>query len=176
PSAIGHTMRAWIFLSTVTALALSLSGSSRAAQSLPSEKFLPLALSLEAAQAVMAACDKPPNRPIALVVVDRKGQTILWMIGDGGRVTSAELARGKAYTSALTGMSSAAYSKSLETRIDGGKSSPPDPNLTGGEGGLPVIAAGETIGGIGVSGSAPETGGDEACSQRGIDKIKDRLR
>src|SRR5262245_60834549 len=131
------------WFSTVAAFALVSSTAGQAAQSLPNEKFLPLALSLEAAQAVMAACDKPPNRPIALVVVDRKGQTVLWMIGDGGRVTSADLARGKAYTSALTGLSSAAYTKSLTSRIDGGKGEPPDPALTGGDGGLPIMAGGE---------------------------------
>ena len=155
---------------------VSTAGAYAAVAALPSEKFLPLALADEAAHAVMAACDKPPVRPIALVIVDRKGQTILWMIGDGGRVTSAELARGKAYTSALTGMASAAYTQSLETRIDGGNGAPRDPGLTGGDGGLPIVAGGEIIGGIAVSGAAAETGGDEACSQRGIDKIKDRLR
>jgi uncharacterized protein GlcG (DUF336 family) len=41
-------------------------------------------------------------------------------------------------------------------------------------GGLPIRAGNEVIGGIGVGG-APGGHLDDACSQAGIDKIKDRL-
>jgi len=41
-------------------------------------------------------------------------------------------------------------------------------------GGMPIEAAGEVIGGIGVGG-APGGEKDEACARAGIDSIRDRL-
>jgi uncharacterized protein GlcG (DUF336 family) len=41
-------------------------------------------------------------------------------------------------------------------------------------GGLPIQVAGSTIGAVGVSG-APGGDRDEACAQRGIDVVQERL-
>ena len=42
--------------------------------------------------------------------------------------------------------------------------------ITGGEGGLPIRAGNEVVGGVGVSG-APGGDKDAVCAQAGIDKI-----
>jgi uncharacterized protein GlcG (DUF336 family) len=51
----------------------------------------------------------------------------------------------------------------------------PLPNITYAQGALAIVANGETIGALGVSG-APGGNFDEDCARFALDKIKDRMK
>ena len=96
----------------------------------------------------------------------------LLLAGDGASVTSRDLARRKAYTSALRRGTTIELAKSVAA--GGFNPTLYDTQMVIAGGGLPIKAGNETIGGIGVSG-APGGDKDEACASVGLDKIKDRL-
>jgi uncharacterized protein GlcG (DUF336 family) len=145
-----------------------------AADPLPTEthKLLPLALAVEAAQAAIATC-KGQGYNVSAVVVDRTGVTQLLAAGDGASVGSRDLARRKAYTSAIRGITTGDLAKRVAVP---GAFNPTlyDTQLVTSQGGLPIKAGDETIGAIGVSG-APGGEKDEACASAGLGKIGDRL-
>jgi uncharacterized protein GlcG (DUF336 family) len=145
-----------------------------AADPLPTEthKLLPLSLAVEAAQAAISSC-KSQGYNVTVSIVDRNGAPQLLLAGDGASVTpSRDLARRKAYTSAVRRVTTIELAKS----VAGGGFNPTlyDTQMVTAGGGLPIKAGNETIGGIGVSG-APGGDKDEACASAGLDKIKDRL-
>ena len=109
---------------------------------------------------------------VAVSIVDRTGVPQLLLAGDGASVTSRDLARRKAYTSALRRGTTIELAKSVAA--GGFNPTLYDTQMVIAGGGLPIKAGNETIGGIGVSG-APGGDKDEACASAGLDKIKDRL-
>jgi len=145
------------------------------AQPLPTETFkvLPAALSLEAAQAALAAC-KAQGYSVTVSVVDRLGLTKILIVGDGASPTGRGLAPRKAYTSAIRKITTGELNKRVSQP---GAFNPLqfDPQMTIERGGVPINAEKETVGGIGVSG-APGGEKDEACADAGIAKISDRLK
>src|SRR5262249_2162389 len=136
-------------------------------------KLLPAALSLEAAQAALAAC-KAQGYNVTVSIVDRLGLTQILIVGDGASPTGRTLAPRKADTSALRRLTTGELNKRVSVP---GAFNPLqfDTNLTIERGGVPINADKETVGGIGVSG-APGGDKDEACADAGIAKISDRLK
>jgi uncharacterized protein GlcG (DUF336 family) len=145
-----------------------------AADPLPTEthKLLPLSLAVEVAQAAIASC-KSQGYNVAVSIVDRTGAPQLLLAGDGASVTSRDLARRKAYTSALRRGTTIELAKSVAA--GGFNPTLYDTQMVTAGGGLPIKAGNETIGGIGVSG-APGGDKDEACASAGVAKISDRLK
>ena len=125
----------------------------------------------EVAQAAIASC-KSQGYNVTVSIVDRTGMPQLLLAGDGASVTSRDLARRKAYTSALRRGTTIELAKSVAA--GGFNPTLYDTQMVTAGGGLPIKAGNETIGGIGVSG-APGGDKDEACASAGLDKIKDRL-
>ncbi|HWF95839.1 MAG TPA: heme-binding protein, partial [Xanthobacteraceae bacterium] len=84
-----------------------------------------------------------------------------------------ESTRRKAYTAAVLRASTGDYTKRVSTP---GAFNPGiyDPELSTGQGGVPIKVGEDTIGGIAAAG-APGGDKDEACAVAGVDKIKDRL-
>jgi uncharacterized protein GlcG (DUF336 family) len=159
----------------VAGLAAITSIDARAADPLPTVtyKLLPAALSLEAAQAALAAC-KAQGYNVTVSVVDRLGLTQILIVGDGASPTGRTLAPRKAYTSALRRITTG----ELNQRVSVPGAFNPlqfDAQLTIERGGVPINADKETVGAIAVSG-APGGDKDEACAQAGIAKISDRLK
>jgi uncharacterized protein GlcG (DUF336 family) len=142
---------------------------------LPTEtyKLLPVALSVEAAQAAMAAC-KAQGYNVTVSVVDRLGLQQVLLVGDGASATGRTLAPRKAYTSALRKITTGELNKRVSVP---GAFNPTvfDTYMTIERGGVPINAEKETVGAIAVSG-APGGEKDEACADAGIAKISDRLK
>ncbi len=146
-----------------------------AAQSLPTVtyKLLPAALSIEAAQAALAAC-KAQGYNVSVSVVDRLGLQQILIVGDNASPTGRTLAPRKAYTSAIRKITTGELNKRVSAP---GAFNPLqfDTYMTIERGAVPIMVGEEGVGAIGVSG-APGGEKDEACAQAGIDKIKDRLK
>ena len=154
-------------------LAAMLAGGALAAQGLPPEKTLPLAVAREAA-AALAACERQGYR-VSVAVVDRAGLLKVLMKGDGAAPHTIDSSTRKAYTSASLRHATSELVELI--RRNPGAAGLRDMNesilILGG--GLPIRAGDEVVGGIGVGG-APGGERDESCAQAGIDSIHDRLR
>jgi uncharacterized protein GlcG (DUF336 family) len=153
----------------------ALTGAAALAQGLPTVtyKLLPAALSVEAAQAALAAC-KAQGYNVTVSVVDRLGLQQILIVGDGASPTGRTLAPRKAYTSALRRITTGELNKRVAVP---GAFNPTvfDTYLTIERGGVPINVDKETVGAIAVSG-APGGDKDEACADAGIAKISDRLK
>ncbi len=162
-------------LAATAALAALTSVNAWAADPLPTEshKVLTAALALEAAEAAVASC-KQQGYNVTVTIVDRMGTPKLILVGDGARPLTLEVTRRKAYTSAMQRVSTGDFTKRVSTP---GAFNPGmyDKEITTGQGGLPIKAGEDTIGGIAAAG-APGGDKDEACANAGLAKISDQLK
>ena len=157
---------------TSAALAISAALSTAAlAQGLVTQKNISLAMAQTIAQAALAQCESMGFK-VSVAVVDRGGQTIVMLRGDGAGLHTPEGAERKAYTARTFSQPSADFVKRLSDRPDTAGSRQYTRVLALG-GGLPIKAGNEVVGAVGVSGSP---GKDDVCSQAGIDKVADQLR
>jgi len=133
-------------------------------------RLMGLDLARDIAQGAIDACRKDGYQ-VSVVVVDRGGRVQVVMRDVFSNEQFTSLAEGKAQAVILSGGSSAALRENRPDMIN-------ELNLLPGvfvlRGGLPVQVAGSTIGAVGVSG-APGGDKDEACAQRGIDVVQERL-
>jgi uncharacterized protein GlcG (DUF336 family) len=117
---------------------------------------------------------------VVAVVVDLDGVRQALLRGDGAPMHSIDNAYYKAYTVASLGLARNEEStKQISDRI--AKAPPstvpvfPLPNVTYAQGAVAIIANGQTIGALGVSG-APGGQFDEECARAAMAKIKDRMK
>ncbi len=115
----------------------------------------------EAAQAALKAAKKEGQR-ITVAVVDRNGNTILTMRGDGAGPQSYESAEKKAFTA----VSWNAPTSELEGRLENAPNLKDIPGTLFLGGGVPVTSGKAPIAGIGVAG-APSGALDEKFAQAG---------
>ena len=141
------------------------------AQGLVTQKNVSLAMAQTIAQAALAQCESMGFK-VSVAVVDRSGQTIVMLRGDGAGLHTPEGAERKAYTARTFSQPSADFVKRLSDRPDTVGSRQYTRVLALG-GGLPIKAGNEVVGAVGISGSP---GKDDVCSQAGIDKVADQLR
>ncbi|MFC8867798.1 heme-binding protein [Streptomyces sp. NPDC057148] len=120
---------------------------------------------IEAAQAALKAAKKEGQR-ITVAVVDRNGNTILTMRGDGAGPQSYESAEKKAYTA----VSWNAPTSELEGRLENAPNLKDIPGTLFLGGGVPVTSGKAPIAGIGVAG-APSGTLDEKFAQAGAEAI-----
>ena len=127
----------------------------------------------------VAQCTKNGHKVWA-VVVDLDGVRQAVLRGDGAPIHSQDNAYYKAYTVASMGI--ARKETSTKQIADRMAKNPPSnvpqtplPNITYAQGALAIIANGEMVGALGVSG-APGGQLDEECARFALDKIKDRLK
>ena len=160
-----------VALASVSALA--------AAQGLIQTQKLSAALANELVGESVAICAKNGYKVVA-VVVDLDGVRQAVLRGDGAPIHSMDNAYYKAYTIASLGLSRKEEStKQIADRM--AKAAPstvpqtPLPNITYAQGGVAIMANGNTIGGLGVSG-APGGNFDEDCARFALDKVKDRMK
>lgn len=132
------------------------------------QKLMPMRLVVDAAEAVIAACNIQ-SAHVSVVIVDQAGNIRIQLLSDGGNFTTMDSARRKAYTAAIMGRATADIEQQVATNP---ASAPGDgnPSFLFKAGGVPIRAGGEVIGGIGVGGSGPGT--DAKCAQAGIDRIQ----
>ncbi|MCQ4207433.1 GlcG/HbpS family heme-binding protein [Streptomyces longispororuber] len=120
----------------------------------------------KAAQAALDAAKKE-NQKVSVAVVDRNGNTVLTLRGDGAGPQSYEAAEKKAYTA----VSWNAPTSELAERLDKAPTLKDIPNTLFLAGGAPVTADKAPIAGIGVAG-APSGDLDEKFAQAGVDALK----
>ena len=132
---------------------------------------LSYSMALTMASGALDAC-KARGYPVAVVVVDRGGETMVALKGDGAGPHTMENARRKAYTARTFRMSTQQLLDEMKTRPVR-REQTTLPGVIAINGGVPIKVGDDTIGGIGLSGSP---GVDEECVNAGIEKVKQYLK
>ncbi len=140
-----------------------------AADELPKESVLPVALAGKAAQAALDFCKKDGYR-ISASVVDRAGVLRAMLRADGAGPHTVDSSRKKAYTAASLRRATSELAEMIakQTALQALREMNESILMVGG--GLPIEIAGEVVGAIGVGG-APGTHLDDACAEAGLDAI-----
>jgi uncharacterized protein GlcG (DUF336 family) len=128
-------------------------------------------MALAVAEGALQAC-LAKGYATSAVVVDRDGETLVAMRGDGAGPHTMENARRKAYTANTFKMPSADYAKKLLDPNSVAHQQVTLPSIIAIDGGVPIKVGNDVIGAAGVSGSP---GVDSECVNAGIEKIKDQL-
>ncbi|MFE6494544.1 heme-binding protein [Streptomyces sp. NPDC057748] len=119
----------------------------------------------KAAEATLKAAEKE-NQRVSVAVVDRNGNTIVTLRGDGAGPQSYEAAQKKAFTA----VSWNAPTSELAKRLANAPTLKDIPGTLFLAGGAPVAAKGAPIAGIGVAG-APSGDLDEKFAQAGVAEL-----
>ena len=128
-------------------------------------------MALAVAEGAMQAC-LAKGYATSVVVVDRDGETLVAMRGDGSGPHTLENARRKAYTANTFKQPTAEYAKKLLDPASVAHQQVTLPSIIAIDGGVPIKVGNEVIGAAGLSGSP---GIDSECVNAGIEKIKDQL-
>ena len=163
----------------VVALVLCALATGAQGQGLVTTHKLSAALANQLVGDSVAACAQKGYQVVA-VVVDLDGVRQALLRGDGAPIHSMDNAYYKAYSAAsLTLGRKEGSTKEVADRM--AKNAPssvpttPLPNVTYAVGGVAIMAGGNIIGGIGVSG-APGGQFDEECARAAIAKIQGRMK
>ncbi|MFE5024382.1 heme-binding protein [Streptomyces sp. NPDC056656] len=132
------------------------------AKNLTQSTHLTTAAATKAAQAALDAAQKE-NQRVSVAVVDRNGNAIVTLRGDGAGPQSYESAVKKAYTA----VSWNAPTSELAKRLEQAPNLKDIPGTLFLAGGAPVAAKGAPVAGIGVAG-APSGDLDEKFAQAGV--------
>src|SRR5436309_14963644 len=156
-------------------IALAAGATSAQAQGVITTHKLSAALANELVGESVAQCARNGYKVVA-VVVDLEGVRQAVLRGDGAPIHSMDNAYYKAYSIASLGLARKEEStKQIADRMAKAPATTvpqtPLPNVTYAQGGLAIIAGGNTIGGLGISG-APGGQLDEECGRAALAKIK----
>jgi uncharacterized protein GlcG (DUF336 family) len=127
---------------------------------LVSQKGPSLGLALELLSAVHGEADSR-GLALAVCVVDAGGNVVASQRMDGAALGAMQLAAGKAYTAVLWGTRTGDFTESTQPGGPDWGWNTTDSRVVVYAGGVPLIADGELVGGVGASGGAAEE--DEAC-------------
>lgn len=133
------------------------------------EKDVSVRMALTIAETALTEC----GDHVSVAVVDRVGRLRVFLQGDGAQPSNIELARRKAYTAQTFKRTTADWMKFTETNVPGQRSLSEVIPL---QGGVPIKAGNETIGGVGLSGAPNGGSQEEACGRAGIAKVADQLK
>jgi uncharacterized protein GlcG (DUF336 family) len=128
-------------------------------------------IALTIAEGAIQAC-LAKGYGVSAVVVDRDGEILVAMRGDGASIHTLENARRKAYTAMTFKQPTSEYAKKLNDGNVVVRQQVTLPNVIAIDGGIPIKVGNDVIGGAGASGSP---GVDSDCVSAGIDKVKDQL-
>ncbi len=123
-------------------------------------------------EAVRAAVEKAAEKGLRMnaAVVDRGGLLVAFLRMPGAPLHSIDIAIDKAYTAASFGMPTGMWHEALKAHSEAVQQGVPlRPRFTVFGGGLPIVADGNLIGGIGVSGGTEDE--DTLCAQAGLKAI-----
>lgn len=135
------------------------------AETTTSTDHLTVDAAVDAAQAALDAAEKEGQR-VTVAVVDRNGNTIVTLRGDGAGPQSYESAVRKAYTSAAWN----APTSQLAERLKSAPNLKDIPNTLFLAGGAPITHRNAPIAGIGVAG-APSGDLDEKFARAGVTAV-----
>ncbi|NGN63720.1 heme-binding protein [Streptomyces sp. A7024] len=136
-----------------------------AAKNTTSSTHLTIEAATKAANAALDAAKKE-NQRVSVSVVDRNGNTILTMRGDGAGPQSYEASEKKAFTA----VSWNAPTSELTKRLEKAPTLKDIPGTLFLAGGAPVTVKDAPVAGIGVAG-APSGDQDEKFAQAGVDAL-----
>lgn len=134
------------------------------------EKNIGLELARDIANESILAC-REKGYSVSAVVVDRHGNQRVALRDDYASRFTLQIAEEKANSTILSGLKSGDFRKRREdirpelNHVD---------DMLIMVGALPIISGGVRIGAVGVSG-APGGERDEACAQKALDKLEERL-
>lgn len=134
-------------------------------------------LSLEVAEKMAMECEKFAQKAelrLNIAIVDDGGLLKYFRRMDGAFKGSIDIALNKAYSTILFGLPTKRLGELVNREPGKVHGLQFMPRLTIFEGGLPIQAKGETIGGIGVSGARGEQ--DAMCAQAGLDAVAEDLK
>ncbi len=153
----------------MVSLVMGCGGVVYAAQDLPREATLPLALASKAALAAVEQCGKDGFK-VSAAVVDRAGVVRALLRADGAGSHTTDSSRKKAYTAASLRRPTTEMAELVAKvpAIQSLRDMNDDILILGG--GLPIEYDGDVVGAIGVGG-APGGHLDDACAQAGLDAI-----
>jgi uncharacterized protein GlcG (DUF336 family) len=159
-------------------LAFAFAGAAQAQGVITIQK-LSAALANELVGESVADCTRK-GYAVTAVVVDLDGVRQAMLRGNGAPIHTLDNAYYKAYSVASLGLArKEETTKAINERM--AKAAPttvpqtPLPNVTYAVGGVAIMAGGNTIGGLGISG-APGGQFDEECARTALGKIKDRMK
>ncbi len=129
---------------------------------------LPSITSAAALAAVQAAVAHGLSigKSVVAAVVDVGGDLMASLRADGAYSASVSIAQDKAYTAAVFGAATDTLSQALSANPALHQGISLRPGVVLFAGGLPIVAEGKVIGGIGVSGGSEED--DRACARAGL--------
>ena len=158
-----------------TVLAFAIAGP---AQALEQRPVLTLAMAKTIAEACEAKAKAAGWRPINIAIYDEGANLKYFHRMDGAFLGSVQVSQLKGETSARFPRSTREYAE-IAFGKDGKPGRNPGiahvPGIAAFPGGLPIMtAAGQQLGGIGISGATSDE--DEQCAQAGIDAIADMLK
>ena len=154
-----------------TVLAALASGLAQPASAqLIERRDLSYSMALAMATGALEAC-QARGYAVAVVVVDRGGNTMVALRADEAGPHAMENARRKAYTARTFKITTQKFIEEMKTRPVR-REQTTLPGVIAINGGVPIKVGGDTIGGIGLSGSP---GVDEECVNAGIEKVKQYL-
>jgi uncharacterized protein GlcG (DUF336 family) len=131
------------------------------------EQVLTIDAAIKAAQATLDAAEKE-NQRVTVAVVDRSGDLVVLLAGDGAGPQTEESAKRKAFTA----VSFNAATSELAGRVTGAGATLRDiPGTLFLGGGVPVAVGGAPVAGIGVGG-APSGDLDEKYARAGLATIR----
>jgi uncharacterized protein GlcG (DUF336 family) len=127
---------------------------------------------LDLAKTALSTC-RAHGYQVAVVVLDRFGQTLVLLRDRFAGLPAAGAANDKAYTALSFRSSSGDFAKSVQGgQLSAGLAALP--HIVTLQGGLIIEAGGALLGAVGVSG-APGGDKDEECAKTGLDAIRDKL-
>lgn len=110
------------------------------------------------------------NACVNVAVVDNSGVLVAFLRMPGAPLHSVDIAIDKAYTAVSFGLATSQWHGALQGHSAAVREGIVlRPRFVGFGGGLPMLEAGQRIGGIGVSGGSEQE--DEACAQAGLAAI-----
>jgi uncharacterized protein GlcG (DUF336 family) len=133
------------------------------------QKNLSIHMALTIAQTALEAC----TTRVSVAVVDRAGRIKVFLQGDDASPHNIELARRKAYTALTFRRTSLEWTKRTETQNQGQRMLT---DVITQQGGVPILAGGEIIGAVGLSGAPNGGQQEEDCGKAGIAKVSDELK
>jgi uncharacterized protein GlcG (DUF336 family) len=136
------------------------------------EKNVSMGMALAIIQGAIEQCTKDGYK-VSVVIVDKGGNVMASLRGDGTGPHTMEFGRMKAYTARTRNQTSLQTMKMLEDPANAFIRQ--IPNVVGVGGGVPIRAGTEVIGGVGVSG-APGGEKDEVCANAGLAKVEAALK
>jgi len=159
------------FAASVAALVFGGPTSRVSAQGVIMQRNLSLGLAKSIVEATLAECSSKGFHTAA-AVIDRAGQILVVMRDEQAGPETAEMARRKAYTARMFRTTTLEFRQRTTDPALAPQRNAPEALALGG--GVPILAGGEIIGGVGSSGSNQEM--DDACAKAGVARVADVLK